>query len=342
MTPSSGEYTIALTNMSCISCDNFEVNTLNGNDFPCFLIEACAGADLRNFRVEGGTFNPFYQALFAISSCPDLIINYFEVAAITFTSTLGGNAFLFESFGVQTWELGQITIGGSTGNGLLIGIISSTSKGTTLPIDSSNGNTGYALDIFPDASLANVRFRPVWSGDFAVASLPTASVTWTGVRLSVNDALTPVDGSPVVGGGAVFVPVICNGVSWLADGCGPQGTPAAKTTSTTLTAAELLGGIITVNQGGGATSTLALPSATSMDSALPGWLANNYFDFSLINISTNALETASLGTASGWTLVGDMFVAANGATVAAVSSGRFRARKTAIGSPGTYTLYRIS
>jgi hypothetical protein len=69
-----------------------------------------------------------------------------------------------------------------------------------------------------------------------------------------------------------------------------------------------LAGIITVNQGGGATSSLTLPLATSMDTALPSSIANDAFDFSLINISTNAAEDADILTNTGWTLVGSMAV----------------------------------
>ena len=117
-----------------------------------------------------------------------------------------------------------------------------------------------------------------------------------------------------------------------------QGAPAAKTVSATLTAAEILAGIITANQGAAGATALQLPLATAMDTALPTSGANDAFDFSLINISTNAAEAASLTTNTGWTLVGDMDVAANNA-ITTKSAGRFRARKTAAGA---WTLYRLS
>ncbi|MGW8300426.1 MAG: hypothetical protein ACWGNO_00075 [Desulfobacterales bacterium] len=117
-----------------------------------------------------------------------------------------------------------------------------------------------------------------------------------------------------------------------------QGTPAAKTTSATLTAAEVLTGIITVNQGGGATSSQQLPLATAMDTALPDSAAGDAFDFSVINISTVAAEDADVTTNTGWTLVGNMDVASNAAATDK-SAGRFRARKT---GAGAWTLYRLS
>ncbi len=117
-----------------------------------------------------------------------------------------------------------------------------------------------------------------------------------------------------------------------------QVAATAKTTSTTLTAAELLTGIITVNQGGGAVSTLTLPLATGMDTALAASAANDAFDFSLINISTVAAEDAVIATNTGWTIVGNLDVASNAAATDK-SAGRFRARKTATGA---WTLYRLS
>lgn len=117
-----------------------------------------------------------------------------------------------------------------------------------------------------------------------------------------------------------------------------QGAPAAATTSATLTAANVLTGIITVNQGAAGASAQQLPLATAMDTALPSSVAGDAFDFSVINISTVAAESASLTTNTGWTLVGDMDVAANSAATTK-SAGRFRARKT---GTGAWVLYRLS
>lgn len=117
-----------------------------------------------------------------------------------------------------------------------------------------------------------------------------------------------------------------------------QGAQTAKTVSATLTAAEVLAGIITVNQAGGATSSLTLPLATAMDTAIPDAAADDAFDFSLINTSTVAAEDADILTNTGWTLVGSMAVQSN-AAITDKSAGRFRARKTAAGA---WTLYRLA
>lgn len=120
-----------------------------------------------------------------------------------------------------------------------------------------------------------------------------------------------------------------------------QAAPAAKTTSTTLTAAELTGGLITGNQGAAGAAAYTLPLATAMETALvasyPSLANDNAFDFSVINISTVAAETITMTTNTGWTLVGDMVLAAN--ATGDESVGTFRVRRTAA---NTYTLYRVA
>lgn len=118
-----------------------------------------------------------------------------------------------------------------------------------------------------------------------------------------------------------------------------QGAQTALTTSATLTAAQLLTGILTANQGGAGAAAYQLPLASAMDSAVAAAFAvGDSFDFSVINVSTVAAEAASLTTNTGWTLVGDMDIIANSASTTK-SAGMFRARKTATGA---WTLYRIS
>lgn len=117
-----------------------------------------------------------------------------------------------------------------------------------------------------------------------------------------------------------------------------QGAPTAKTVSATLTAAEVLTGIITVNQGAAGASALQLPLASAMDTGFPNAAAGDSFDFSVINISTVDAEDASLTTNTGWTLVGNMDIPAYSAAGSLNSSGLFRARKT---GTAAWTLYRI-
>jgi hypothetical protein len=125
---------------------------------------------------------------------------------------------------------------------------------------------------------------------------------------------------------------------------GTQAAPAAKTTSATLTAAELLTRLITGNQGAAGAASYQLPTAsdleTAWDALVPGGVANDdSFDFHVINLSTVAAEDITLTTNTGWTLVGSMVVIEQAAGNPAGSNGHFRVRRTA---ENTMTLYRIA
>jgi hypothetical protein len=117
-----------------------------------------------------------------------------------------------------------------------------------------------------------------------------------------------------------------------------QGAPTAKTDGAVLTAAELLTGIITTDAADDAADNYQLPEAANLDTELPDAAAGDAFDFSVINIGTNANEDVTITTNTGWTLVGNMVVASNAAATDQ-SAGRFRARKT---GAGAWTLYRIA
>ena len=135
-----------------------------------------------------------------------------------------------------------------------------------------------------------------------------------------------------------------NGSTWTtwAKHGAPNVTVTAKTTDATLTAAEILGGILTVNQGAGATSTLTLPTGALMDAAFlaryPGAAVGDTFDFALINISTTDADDALLAVGDGFTIVGDASVPAKSATGSLNTSSLWRCRRAAA---DTWVAYRI-
>ena len=111
--------------------------------------------------------------------------------------------------------------------------------------------------------------------------------------------------------------------------------PTTAADSATLTAAQLLNGIII----GTPTTTAAytLPLATDLDAVLTNSKPGSTFDFRVINTTTAGVITVTTNT--GWTVgssgsQGLMTVAATAGTVRA-----FRARKT---SDGAWALYAIS
>ena len=140
-------------------------------------------------------------------------------------------------------------------------------------------------------------------------------------------ALPTIGGGMQIGSGDSFDPVLQ-----------VQGDPAAKTTSTTLTAAEIATGIITVNQAGGAVSTLTTPTGALLDAFFTGAAIKSCYDFYIINTSTVDAEDAAIAAGTGVTLVGNDDILANSATTIN-SSAHFRLRKT---GTATWVLYRLS
>lgn len=105
-----------------------------------------------------------------------------------------------------------------------------------------------------------------------------------------------------------------------------QGTPAAVNATATLTAAQLLTGIITSTTAAAVVGTL--PTGTLLDAAAD-LAIDEAFDWSVIN--TGAANTFTVAAGTGHTVVGNMVVALS-------TTGRFRSRKTAA---NTFVTYRI-
>jgi hypothetical protein len=104
-----------------------------------------------------------------------------------------------------------------------------------------------------------------------------------------------------------------------------QGDITSKTTTATLTAAELATGIVSYT---GAGHTLTLPAASDLDTAFPQFPVNGAFDFTVI--ATTGTATLAVGT--GITAVGRL-------TTAASTASRYRLRKTAVGA---WTIYLLA
>jgi hypothetical protein len=106
-----------------------------------------------------------------------------------------------------------------------------------------------------------------------------------------------------------------------------QGTPGTLNATGTLTAALILGGIVTSTTAAGVTATL--DTGAVMDAVLD-MAVDDSFDWSAIATGANTFTVTA--AASGHTLVGS-------GAVATVTSGRFRTRKTAA---DTFVTYRIA
>jgi len=136
-------------------------------------------------------------------------------------------------------------------------------------------------------------------------------------------------GSVVISGGAGNGTGVAGSIRELGLVMKAQGAEASLNATGTLTAAQMITGIITSTTAAAVSATL--PLATAMDTAIPDSAANDSFDFSVIN--TGASNAFTILTAAGWAaFVGSVVVALS-------TSAHFRARKTAVGA---WTLYRIS
>lgn len=119
----------------------------------------------------------------------------------------------------------------------------------------------------------------------------------------------------------------------------PQGSPTAKTTTATLTIAELMTGIITGTHTAGATQTYTLPTGTLTDAGVTMAIGDS-FDWVLINLSAAAADTVTVAAGTDHTVVGTMVVASAHSTTGALygNAAQFRTRKTAA---NTFVTYRI-
>ena len=135
---------------------------------------------------------------------------------------------------------------------------------------------------------------------------------------------------PSVGGGYQFNDGNLNEVK-----VSVAAAPTTATDSATLTAAQLINGILL----GSPTTTAAytLPLASDLDALLTNSKVGSTFDFRVINVTGSGVITMTTNT--GWSIgsggsQGLMTIAATAGTVRA-----FRARKT---GDGTWALYAIS
>lgn len=113
---------------------------------------------------------------------------------------------------------------------------------------------------------------------------------------------------------------------------GYAAAPQTATSTATLTAAQVTGGILVADPSTSA-ATYTLPTATEIDNVLTSATVGSTFDWNIVNLGTSSgAVTLSMGT--GITNGGNAAVA-----VAITSSAAFRFRKTA---DGAWTVYKIA
>lgn len=121
-----------------------------------------------------------------------------------------------------------------------------------------------------------------------------------------------------------------------------QAAPGTFTTTATLTAAQIIGGILAATHpGGGADVDIVLPAGSVLSAGLPASMADDdSFELVIINIGTAAAaDTYTLIAGSQFTIVGNPIIQSNHSSIAATNTGRFRIRKT---TADTYVAYRVA
>ena len=113
---------------------------------------------------------------------------------------------------------------------------------------------------------------------------------------------------------------------------GAFAAPQTATSTATLTAAQITGGMLVANPSTSA-ATYTLPTAAQIDAAGPNATVGSTFDLNVVNVGTSS-GTVTLATATGLTDGGNAVVA-----VAVTSSAQFRFRKT---GDGAWTVYKIA
>lgn len=112
---------------------------------------------------------------------------------------------------------------------------------------------------------------------------------------------------------------------------GAAAAPQTATDTATLTAAQIVGGILVATPT--ANATLTLPTAALIDAAIPNARVGSTFDLALVNAAA-ATYTAALALSTGVTNGGNAVV-----SLAAATSALFRFRKT---GDGAYVVYKIA
>jgi hypothetical protein len=122
---------------------------------------------------------------------------------------------------------------------------------------------------------------------------------------------------------------------------GIQPAPTAETGAATITIADILSGIVTVTHSVGSDVALTLDIGSAMDTGMPASFGTNQFiDWSLINLSAAAADTATVTASTGHTVVGVMVCQSAHSSIGGITGNaiRLRSRRTAT---NTWITYRI-
>jgi len=185
------------------------------------LAQTIAGAKTFSSVVKIGDSNSNPQLLIEANRPTNLNNVSFELRNTNATSnkvqvTFGGGTVASGlsrtfSFGVDIGGVGVkdfFTYNGNTGNTPFI--ITPTDRVIIGNLGIAYTDAGFRLDVLGTARVQGILKQLTYT----VATLPSASTSGVGAMSFVTDALAPVFGATVAGGGAVPVPVFSDGTNW--------------------------------------------------------------------------------------------------------------------------------
>lgn len=115
---------------------------------------------------------------------------------------------------------------------------------------------------------------------------------------------------------------------------GLTDAPITVTATATLTAAQLINGLILANNGVTSAQTYTLPTVALLEAALANTdRIGTTFQFRVVNLGTSS-GTAIIAAGTGWTVTGSLTM-----TIPTTTGALLVARKTAAGA---WTLYRVA
>lgn len=110
--------------------------------------------------------------------------------------------------------------------------------------------------------------------------------------------------------------------------------PVSVTATATLTAAQVLNGLILANSGVTSAQTYTLPTVALLEAALTNSdKVGTSFSFRLVNLGTSS-GTAIIAAGTGWTITGSLTM-----TIPVTTGALLVARKT---GAGAWVLYRVA
>lgn len=249
------------------------------------------------------------------------------------SANAGGAVSLVGGAGGATGIGGAVSMTGAAGKGGAVGGVATVTAGA----GQGTGN-GAAASLIGGASgagatgnggAANVTGGAAAStnGSGGAVTLTSGASTGTGAGASVF--LVPGAVSTGAAGG-----VFTRGVPIV-----PQGAPTALSGAATLTAAQVLSGILVSTTNAGAGVAYQMPTGTDLQNTMPADLAaGDAFDFYIINASANAADIITLTVNTDVTIVGQATVQANNAATTSPSA-KWRARKT---GDHVFVVYRLA